>query len=231
MNQRTIDVMSTPLRRTILLIQLACTLAVLIWIPGNISKAAALLVLWNITFFPISTRELVFYGIACAFFTAMNALSLKQGIFAFRNPDLLGMPYYEIFMWGFYLLHTMRMLGGSVPKGHRRKVWLITLLFAAAFGGISDQSLLFVVTAGLLILALAFFHEPLDLAYAGYMVILGAAIEYTGVWSGEWYYPGDPLGGVPPWFITLWGGVGLLLRRLVLPILAGFEDRRNSLAA
>jgi hypothetical protein len=212
-----------------LLLQLAGTLSILAWLPGNASKACALLALWLLTFLPVSRRELSFYCIACVFFTVMNALSLKQGIFAFRAPDLMGMPYYELFMWGFYLLHTMRMLDGPVPEGQRAKVWLIALLFAASFGAIPDQTVLFVVTAGLLILALAFFHEPLDLAYAGYMILLGAAVEYVGVWSGEWSYPGDPLGGVPPWFVTLWGGVGLLLRRLVLPILARFDVRKDSL--
>ena len=34
--------------------------------------------------------------------------------------------------------------------------------------------------------------------------------------------PGDPPGGVPLWFITLWGGVGLFLWRLALPLLRRF---------
>ena len=63
------------------------------------------------------------------------------------------------------------------------------------------------------------YHEKLDWMYTLYMIGLGAAIEYTGVWSGEWYYPGDPLGGVPPWFISLWGGVGFFLRRLAFPLI------------
>ena len=83
--------------------------------------------------------------------------------------------------------------------------------------------MLFAVTATLLVIGLLLFHEPQDLAYTGYMILLGAAIEYTGVYSGQWGYPGEPLGGVPLWFITLWGGVGLLLRRLVLPFVQRFE--------
>jgi hypothetical protein len=68
-----------------------------------------------------------------------------------------------------------------------------------------------------------FFHEKLDLAYAGYMILVGALIEYTGVWSAQWGYPGSPPGGVPLWFITMWGGVGLFTRRLVLPILRRYS--------
>ena len=59
----------------------------------------------------------------------------------------------------------------------------------------------------------------MDFAYVAYMVILGALIEYTGVWAGQWSYPENPPGGVPLWFITMWGGVGLFTRRLVLPLM------------
>jgi hypothetical protein len=69
-------------------------------------------------------------------------------------------------------------------------------------------------------MALGFFHDVHDLAYAGYMILLGAAVEYAGVYAGLWSYPGDPSGGVPLWFITMWGGVGLFLRRLALPIVS-----------
>ena len=60
----------------------------------------------------------------------------------------------------------------------------------------------------------------LDLAYAGHMVVLGALVEYTGVHAGQWFYPIDVPGGVPPWFVTMWGGIGLFFRRLVLPWLS-----------
>lgn len=150
----------------------------------------------------------------------MNAASLQQGIFAFRHPDFLGMPVYELFMWGFYLLHTLRMLGGPAPEGRRLTVWIWAGLYAATFAIVSNPEVLLMVTAGLLIIGLALFHERFDFAYVLYMVAIGAAIEYTGVLSGQWYYPGEPVSGVPLWFITLWGGVGLFLRRLVLPILS-----------
>jgi hypothetical protein len=115
------------------------------------------------------------------------------------------------------------MLGGDAPEGQRATAWILALLYSAAFAGIPDQDLLLVASGTLLVVGLILFHEPLDLAYTGYMVLLGAAVEYTGVWSGQWYYPGNPAGGVPLWFVTLWGGVGLFLRRLVLPILARYE--------
>jgi hypothetical protein len=184
------------------------------------------LLLWLLTFDAFTRGEWMLYIVACFFFTLMNALSLRQGIFAFTAPDLLAMPVYEFFMWGFYLMHVKRAVAGAVPvpvpvpvPWENWVVWILALLYAAAFSAIADPNTLLQVTAVLLLVAIAVFHERLDLAYTGYMVLLGAAFEYTGVHSGQWVYPGNPPGGVPLWFITLWGGVGLFLRRLVLPLL------------
>jgi hypothetical protein len=205
------------------LVQLLGTLAILAWLPGNIGKTLAFLSWWLVTFRRLTVAEAVLYCLTCVFFTVMNALSLRQGIFAFTQPDILGMPGYELLMWGFYVLHTWRLVGGVAPRAHHPAVWLLVILYCMAFSVIPNAQLLFAVTATLLLSGLILFHEPLDLAYVGYMVFLGAAVEYTGVYSGQWHYPGNPPGGVPLWFITLWGGVGLFLRRLILSILARYS--------
>lgn len=193
------------------------------FVPTNPGKLAALLLVWALTFGRLSKVETIFYVCVCLFFTVMNAASLRQGIFAFAHPDVLRMPVWELFMWGFYLLHTRRLLNGPAPAGKRATVWTLALLYSAAFATIQDGHTLLTVTAVLLAVALVFFHEPGDLAYAGYMVLLGALIEYTGVHSGQWGYPGHPPGGVPLWFITMWGGIGLFMRRLIVPILVRHE--------
>lgn len=211
-------------KHLLLLVQVPATLAIIAWVPSNWGKLAALLALWVLTFRKLSKQEIIFFITVCMFFTAMNAASLQQGIFVFTNPDILGMPVYEIFMWGGYLLHLKRLLEGPAPESNRTIVWALALLYAASFASIPDANTLLAATSALLLVALVFFHEPLDLAYTGYLILLGALVEYTGVHSGQWHYPGDPVGGVPIWFITLWGGVGLFLRRLILPIL-----RRNEL--
>jgi hypothetical protein len=204
--------------------QIGGTLIILAWVPSNLGKTAALLVWWALTFGRPAPAEILLFFIACAFFSVMNILALRQGIFSFRNPDLLRMPAYEFFMWGFYLLHAVRALAGPTPRPSRA-AWALAVLYALAFATIPDPRMLLIVTGILLILGLARFHQAHDFAYAGYMVLLGALVEYTGVYSGQWAYPGDPPGGVPLWFVTLWGGVGLFLRRLVLPILA--RNRQN----
>jgi hypothetical protein len=214
--------------RLLLLSQVPATLAVLAWLPTNFGKLAALLVIWALTFRRVTRAESIFFILASLFFTGMNAASLKQNIFAFVEPDVLGMPWYELVMWGFYLLHTRRVLNGPAPQSRTATVWTLALLYAAAFAAIPDQRLLLIVTAALLGIGLLLFHERRDIAYVVYMVLLGAAIEYTGVYSGQWHYPGNPPGGVPPWFITLWGGVGLFLHRLALPMILRYERASTS---
>lgn len=216
--------MRIPLR---LLLQVPLVMAILAFVPTNLGKLAALLVLWALTFGRLTKVEAVFFVVVCVFFTGMNAASLAQGIFAFTEPDVLRMPVWELFMWGFYLLHTRRVLGGKAAHDRRPAVWALALAYSAAFSTIHDGNTLLAVTGVLLAIGLMLFHEREDLAYTGYMILLGALIEYSGVLSGNWFYPDPPPGGVPLWFITLWGGVGLFMRRLVLPILERFEGGPN----
>ncbi|MDW8324655.1 MAG: hypothetical protein RMK60_11225 [Burkholderiales bacterium] len=210
-------------RVRLLALQLPATLVILAWVPGNVTKLMALLLLWGLTFRRLSRAELVLAAGACLFFTLMNLAALRQGIFAFRHPDVLGLPAYEFVMWGFYLLHTQRVLAGPLPPPPRGFTWALAAAYAAAFALVADPAALLMVSGALLLAGLVRYHQPMDLAYVAYMTLLGAAIEYTGVWSGQWYYPGDPPGGVPPWFLTLWGGVGLFLRRLLWPLVARHE--------
>lgn len=178
------------------------------------------MLLWAITFRGLSRPEVITCLGLNALFTAMNLGALHQGVFFFHHPDFLGMPVWEFFMWGFYVLHLIRMVGGAAPAEGR--IWLalaLAVAFAIPFSTIPDARMLLIVTALILGVALGFFHERLDLAYTGYMILVGALVEYTGVWSGQWGYPDAPPGGVPFWFVTMWGGVGLFTRRLVLPIL------------
>lgn len=202
------------------LAQLLGTLLILVAIPSTLAKAILLLAWWLLTFAPLRRAELVFFALACTLFTIMNALALRQGIFTFADCDILRMPYFELGMWGFYGLHMWRLLGGPVPDGSSWIARLLVIPFALCFALVAEPSLLLVTSGIACALALLFFHEPWDLAYVAYAVALGALIEYTGVWTGQWSYPGPPPGGVPLWFITLWGGVGLFLRRLFVPLLA-----------
>jgi hypothetical protein len=208
---------ATP--RRLLIVQIVLSVAVIGWIPGNVNKAVCLLIVWILTFGKLDFREICVYAVVCALFTGMDSAAVARGSFQFTNPDFLGIPVWEIFMWGFYVLHTVRMLGGNAPAAglHTSIPW--ALLVALPFMLISDPILLLAVSGVAFGLCICRFHEKLDLAYVAYMILLGAFVEYAGVWTGEWTYPGAPSGGVQPWFIVMWGAVGLFTRRLLLPFL------------
>ena len=216
------------LRRAALLAQVPATVLILGFVPGNALKLALMLLVWALGFRGLSRREgLMVIGVNALFF-AMNSGALRQGVFRFSHPDLLGMPVYEFFMWGFYTLNATRLLGGAAPV--KRRGWAVALavLFAVPFSTVTDDTWLLATTGAVLVVALLFFHEREDLAFTGYLVVMGALIEYVGVWTGQWSYPAHPLGGVPLWFITMWGGGGLFTRRLRVPLLLSPSPRGES---
>lgn len=209
---------ATPTRIRLAL-QLLGTIAILAWVPSNAAKLTAFMIVWALGFGRISRRELLLMIGVNLLFIFMNYGALGKGIFRFSSPDALRMPVYEFVMWGFYILHTLRFLGGDPPQGKRWLAVLMAALFALPFSmGLVANSL--TMASGLvLVVGIVLYREPMDFAYVAYMVFMGALVEYAGVATGQWTYPGNPPGGVPFWFITMWGGVGLFTRRLLLPVL------------
>lgn len=204
-----------------LLGQLLATAASLGWIPGNTAKLAAMLAIWAVGFRDIRVAELLVLAAVNLFFVVMNVAALNRGIFRFDHPDLLGLPVYEFLMWGYYTLHAIRFLDGEAPCRALPLSSAAAVAFALPFALIADPILLLAASAAALAACLALFREPMDFLYAAYMAVLGALIEYIGVWTGQWHYPGQPYGGVPLWFLTMWAGVGLFTRSLILPRLRG----------
>lgn len=203
--------------RVLVGLQLPLTLLLLALVPGGWAKLVGFLLCWALTFSAITRQDLVIYVVVSALFSLMDIMAVQQGVFRFNSPDYLGLPVWEFFMWGFYVLHCLRFLGGPAPRTSRLAAAALAVLFAVPFVTLSDPWLLLVASGTALTVALSFYHDRQDLAYLGYMVVLGALVEYCGVWSGQWHYPGDPVGGVPLWFATMWGGIGLFTRRLILP--------------
>lgn len=259
-------------------VQLLATIAILAFVPGNVVKLVSLLVLWVVTFYPLTRHELILFLSASVLFSVMDIMATQQGIFFFTKPDAFGLPYWEFCMFGFYTLHGLRILKGPVPVtdkiqagilvsiiafvicsvsglnvlmfgvmlilfylilffhvrsdifalgflsllGNGLKylgVFLVALAFSVSFSCIANQEVLTIVTFTLLFIAIYIFHEKYDFIYLGYFVLMGMGIEYAGVYFNVWGYPGHPIIGIPFWFITMWGCIGLLLRRLILPMM------------
>lgn len=198
-------------------LQLAGTIAILAWVPGNAAKLVAMLVIWRLGFGTVSRSEVVLMIGVNLLFICMNLGALRTGAFRFTSPDALGMPMYEFAMWGFYTLNTIRFLDGMPPGGRRWSGLIMAAALAITFSMVRDPGVLTLLSGILLAISLALYREPMDFAYAAYMVTMGALIEYAGVWTGQWSYPGNPPGGVPSWFIPMWGSVGLFTRRLLFP--------------
>jgi hypothetical protein len=217
------------MQRVIVLAQLPATAAVLGWVPGNPAKLLALLVVWGLGFGPIRVAEFLAMAGVNALFVLMNQAALRRGLFAFHHPDRLGMPVYEYLMWGFYTLHAIRLLDGAAPRGNVLLALAAAFAFALPFATVGNPPALLATSGLALAVGFVLFHEAMDFAYSAYMAAIGIVIEHVGVGSGQWHYPGSPLGGVPPWSLTMWAGIGLFTRRLLLPMLyrRGQRDRAN----
>jgi hypothetical protein len=207
-------------QRSLLVLQLLLTAAALAWVPGNLAKLAAMLVVWAVGFGRLTRIELLLMVGINAIFVPMDIATLHQGSFRFTDPDLWGLPAYEFLMWGFYVLNTIRFWGAEPPPAGSIAMAIgLVVLFALPFSLIQDYRLLFLASGAVLALGTGFFHQRRDIAFIGYMIAMGALMEYTGVRSGQWRYDGPTLDGVPLWFATMWGGVGLFTRRLGLPLI------------
>ena len=202
-----------------LLAQLGATLVVLGWLPGNPAKLVIMVLIWLIGFNRIAGAELVMMGAIDLLFVLMNLVALRRGIFTFDHPDLFGMPIYEYLMWGFYVLHTIRFLDGAPPRGHILVTVAVASGFAVTFATIAPPTLLLLASGSVLTIGLVVFHEKIDFAYAGYMAVLGALVEHVGVSTDQWHYPGHPWAEFPLWSLTMWAGVGLFSRRLVVRLM------------
>jgi hypothetical protein len=205
--------------RLVLLAQLIATSMALGWLPNNWAKLAVMVTLWVLTFRHITHAEFLMMAGVNLLFAVMNAAALARGIFRFDHPDFFGMPIYEYLMWGFYTLHTIRFLGGEPPRGQRIAAVAAAVAFALPFATIADPAYLLLTSTAVLAACFVLFHQRMDLAYAAYMAVLGALIECVGVSTGQWHYPGQPDGNIPLWFLTMWAGVGLLTRQLLLPLI------------
>lgn len=205
-------------QRWLAALQVVLTMLVLAAVPGNGLKLAAFVLLWSVTFWPLRKMELVAYLSICGLFSLMDVWATGHGLFAFTQPDIAGLPVFEFFVWGFFVLNARRFVGGPTPPFQGTIVMPLALLFAMPFVLHLASNLLFGSTLVVLAALVFFFHDHWDLRCLVYWVLVGAGIEILGVRTGQWHYPDAPWGGVPPWFITMWGGVGLLSRRLVWPM-------------
>lgn len=202
------------------LVALPATLVVIYFIPSRPVATLLLLLIWFVIFRPISKSEAALFLFACTFFLFQNYVTLRAGLFEFQHKDILLMPWYEPWLWGFYFLSLRRLVEGTRPDPRplEPKAVVAVIITSVAFSvfGEDSRQLLF-ATLGSTGLLLVLFHTAGDLAYAVSALVLGFIIEIFGVSTGLWWYPAPDFLGIPFWFATMWISVGLLGRRFLVP--------------
>ena len=198
------------------------TVAAFALIPGNGTKLAAMAALWAWSLLPLRRGELLLMLTADVIFTLNDALAVRAGAFRFLHPDILGVPVWECFVWGYYLVEAQRSSEENPASGWDPACAWLGLPFAASFA-LPSQAAVLGASAGCVAAMLWRWHSRRDLRNAAFMVGLGAVVEHAGVWSGQWAYPAPYPTGVAPWFVFLFAGVGLLNGRIA-PALRRLED-------
>jgi len=196
------------------------TIGVLFFFENSLIILAVLLLFWLILFFPLTRSEVFIFLFASLFFLGQNYAVLATGGFSFKHQDILLMPYYEPFLWGFYYLTMKRFIAEPPPRVLLEKKAFLGLVATgisfSLFSKDSDALLISSVVSTCLLLLL--FHERYDFLYAAVALALGLVIEIFGVSTGLWSYPDPDFLGVPFWFSTMWMSVGLLGRRFLIPL-------------
>ena len=199
-----------PQQRIKYALGLILTLCIIHFIESSALVTIILLPVWFFLFRPLNRSEIFIFCIASLFFLGQNYGVLKAGGFSFRQQDILLMPYYEPFLWGFYYLTLKRFImekAGAPPLQKKAILGLIVTSLAFSLFSFSSNALLLATITSTAIL-LIMFHERYDLYYAALALALGCIIELFGVTTGLWSYPESDFLGIPYWFATMWISVG-----------------------
>lgn len=208
-------------QKIISIISLIVTIGVIYFVEHSLIILFILIPFWFFIFRPLNKTEIIMFFTAAAFFLGQNYAVLKTGGFSFKHRDILLMPFYEPFLWGFYYINIKRFVAETSQSVLllEKKALLGLVLTGACFSLFSmNSSILFISTLLTTGVLFVMFHEWFDFYYAGYALILGFIIEIFGVSSGLWAYPEPDFLGIPYWFATMWISVGILGRRFLIPL-------------
>ena len=123
-----------------------------------------------------------------------------------------------------------RAVGPQVPPyfdtiGRVREVGLFTALYGATALFDGDGALWLLVGLTLLVLVrLWLWPVPGDWAYAAIAAVVGPAAEIAISATGAFDYANPDFAGIPMWLPALWANGGLLIRRLLGPVVLEEEN-------
>ncbi len=205
---------------------LLATLAVIRFVDRSLLAAAVVLPLWFVIYRPLSRVEIITFTISAVFFPIQDYAMGRSGGSSFKQHDVLLMPWYELFLWGFYYINMKRFIGEGDNRALLDKRSLFGFLLTALVFPLFSWSygLLLLTTTGSTAILFIMFHDLPDIYFAAYALGLGFVVELFGVSSGLWSYPQPDFLGIPYWCATMWLSAGILGRRFLFP-LAGWIDR------
>ncbi len=193
----------------VLSVALATLLLINLPLPGWL-QALSLLLLWGLSFWPLSRADGLLFVAVNVFYSLGDMDAVARGLFHFQRPDLMGLPYWEFGMWGFFvlLLHRMRR-PDSTRSNLSIRPFLLIALMPLAFQ-LTDPWQLTLALYALLGLMLGLDHRRGVLISVGAMIAGATVLEYTCVRTGVWSYPPNYVGGVAYWYAALFGATGYL---------------------
>jgi hypothetical protein len=189
----------------------------------GILKVLVLIFWWLLTFWPLKISEILVFIVPCVLYSIGNILSVQKGVFFFKHPDVMGLPYYEYGMWGFYFLHTIRVLKPFEKIHFQWRTIPIAIVFSASFSFSADPQIVPLLSFSTLGILLIFYHSIEDIRFMSYFVLFGMLLEIIGVLSGQWGYPPPHEFAVAPWFFCLFAGSGILCYRIAVPLLTQLQ--------
>ena len=171
----------------------------------------------SLTFKNITRNEIIVFCIINGIFIMSDTGAIYNGFFTFSTHDVGVLPYYERFMWGFYLLHAHRVIGGPYPRYFDKKALLLAVLFTMTFSTNLPLYGALGVSAVLLLIALYYFHERKDYMFTAYLASVGLIIECVGLYFNLWSYSTTNYFLITTQIIIMWGASGLFFRHLAGP--------------
>lgn len=201
------------MQRIVFSIIFLLTVAITITLQNNFLILSLLLLVWAVPYRYYKKTDILFFGFGTISFLILDTVVVKNDVFHFSRPDFFGLPAYEPFLWGFYLV-TINKIGAAKEEliPHRGPCIVMILVMLSTFLIFKTNLYLFLTQAFILAVTFLFWHKKSDISYTLIAIALGAIVEYSNVVAGNWFYPG---GGVPIWFLTFWAAVGLLDNRLL----------------
>ena len=193
------------------------TLGILAFVPTTLFQTLAFLVVWGLLLAPLALREFILFVVANINFLMLNNIAQHNGLFAFVNPDALGLPYWEFLMWGAFVVMLRRLLPHDTSFS--LKLFLVSLPMPMLFSVITDQMMLSIAATALCGI-LIFMIGQKCLIPTLFCLVYGTCFEMIGVETGQWSYPQPaPIIGFPWWGFAMWVSTGIIALFVAYPLI------------